>query len=286
MNIDKNRRWICLSALAALHFADNLALPLLFQVPYAWRMALNSPTYAIQISQPFLLAISIVFGSGHIAIRLPRAAFAFVLLSLVPAVTLSFDLPETDGDFSVWLFLISRAAPLLSATICFIVVNNWLNWCIAPLEMTEGSSPGAHRGKLALRELICQSAGVAVVVAACRAVPLDPRLHWSVIPDLLWIFGQSSFVFLPLVILVLQLAFATSDARRLFVWSSIVLAATCGWELKWNILHAHWEPVSFYTNLTVPIAFCGSIFGSLWLVRLAGFRLLRKTDVPATHVLT
>jgi hypothetical protein len=295
MNVAKHLRWIILLVLLAIH-SGLLFWP---RAALAGKLTFHDLESLLQVismfllfSQPFLLAAWAVFGSEHFAIRLARAILIFALMNIrflldVPHGSDALGLGEAIGDAMTEGLLIIQVCLFVPACVLFTLARLVLKWRIILTENWQLAVAGSHRAKFRLSDLFQLTALAAVVLALGRDLPGARRLIWPY-PDAsfaislcLALLAGSVIAILTLPFLPLALAQCT---RRKFVWpatASVVAAyaALVGYSLIFE------DSPSWNEIIATPMSYFGSIFLSLWLVRLAGFRLLRKTDVAAKNML-
>ncbi len=275
------RRWLCFAALAGFHLANNFAVEHIDQAT----SLLGSDAFGFVFlgalaSQPVLLAIWEALGRGHPAIRVPGAVLALTVLFSVPL----YVMPSHGSQLSQSIMTGVRSilwfggvAALVGAAGLFALLRSKFDWQVESVESPPTAPNARRRGNFALRDLFLLTALAAVAVAtgkvALEVSDLDDLEMWTVLGGGGLIAGFVVALFaMPLVPLVLGHA-----PRRGALYSAIGAMVVT---LVLPFAAPGFKTPERMQIMLVPLGFFASVILSLGLVRIAGYRLRRKDDMP------
>ena len=293
-----SRRWFYLGLLFAGHFLSNvaylvvgLALVDVFKRNQSDSSGLIFPLlhvfYWINTSQPVLLAMWAIFGRQRLVHRAVLTVSVLAVLTLGPIGVLwpSWHEPNATAREMMRQYGAFQAAYFALASAAFLLVRSVVRWQIVPREAASGELSPWRPAILTIRDFLGLIALCAVAMAAMRAYQgqnLTAILR-TLMRDV-W-HGVVAIGLLPLCL--------ATDRRHVFAWLALGLGLA---------VVVHSADVAIRMVGMVAIAARGDVarivstfghswsgwlwfFGgflaavalSLWLVRLAGFRLANAT---------
>jgi hypothetical protein len=261
------RHWLGL--LFALHFLGNLTVLWIARWNYDGLLLLVAYILSfVQLSQPALLAMWVALARQRPAYRACCAAGILAALSVGPWLLLRFaasryiwHVPQT-----YWAY---QTASFAFASALFIVIRGVAGWEIVPWEQWDAARSQRRPAKLMLGELLAATGLVSFGLAAARFY--EPEYYGAVLVALIE-HGWHALI-------ALSLAPFCLGVNRAGTWRLplILFAATVAVRGIIRVLVA--GNFSYYWDSSLLPGFLAAVALSLWIVRLAGFRLLRARDL-------
>lgn len=285
------RWWFGLGLLFAGHFVGNLVYLVigsrytLHRDSSEWLYTVLYALYPITTSQPVLLAMWATFGRQRLVHRAVLTVSVLVVLTLGP-IGMLWLLGRESYEFARALlpnYVAYQAAYFALASALFLLVRSVVPWEIVPPN-APGAAVSQHRPAiLTIRDLL----GLIVLSAGALATVPDYREQY--LPQILvkllhdgW-YGVVALSLLPLCL--------ATDRRRVWRWLLMGLGLAFG-------VHAAESAIPMTTMVTSAdkakvisafaydwgwwLLFFGGFLAavalSLWLARLAGFRLITSTN--------
>jgi hypothetical protein len=224
----------------------------------------------------YLLAMWAALSGGQVLIRFTAALLALVSIHMIPNLvsvwighlpseawwgSVRFDIPVFAGSF-----------------LGFSIAGRRAGWRVAPAASVVEESAAPTQPIFQLRDLFWLTTITAVVFAAIRAIPASDA---SIAAFAL----GSEFVRALFLLPSAHLALRPTGQRKLALVSLVSFVGMVAWELMIVfalVSHITAEAI-WRTTLRDAWIFSG-VGGSLWLVRMAGYRLVRANEL--NHALT
>lgn len=265
MNRQVLRRRVFLGGLLALHIANNVTIAV--GVPY--------PVFVVflmvVLSQSFLLAAWAGFGTKHVVIRIAQPAIILVILCLAPTL-----LAPGMSPVAVPGVLVLQSLYFCGSLGVYSFIHQRTGWRLVPWEPKRSTTPPETSGRLGLRQLFQVTAwsGVAFAIAR-RTSGFDgwPVSDWDGVIGLATYALAGCGIALALVPLM-RCLLAERDGR---LWATrAVTSVLAAVTIFMGVDDYASLPQSsrVWLALLQAAAFIASICANLWLVRLAGYRLV------------
>jgi hypothetical protein len=240
-----------------------------------WRVAIWVGVFC---SQPALLAIWAAFGPETALVQLPKATFLVCLLSLCGIIGGMFN----RSWFSMFDIVIEGLLPLCQYAVllfAFGIIGRRFGWHVSVLKSRQPAPD-----QFSVLTLLMWMASAAVLFSVFgwivrNSVEMDVASikYWKQFTQVLvtgLVIGAFSISSVFNVALVLRDRFAIRD----LIWFSVAVVGQIA--ALYSLASSVRVPI--YETLTQTglflLAFNCTLFATLWIVRLLGFRLLQRSD--------
>ncbi len=240
-------------------------------------------------AMPSLFAVWAALAQQPLTMRLPRAMGCAALLGLMGTWGASRNIPEGKPEIDFLLMILSITCVQAMA---LALLRRRFGWQVRVKGDVEGDDGSPDRAQFSIGQMLVWTTATAALLALASCIVSDWRAVGETLRQANWLAATIgvlvlSALSLPLVIPSVGLVLGVGRRRRFAVWLLVMVVlmemATCLLIFSIGLASGATSSDALFASLMViliPAGFLVALLGSLLVVRLCGFRLVRRSDAP------